>query len=68
MLERPALLTVSLNKAALYQTHALHLETRPDFRKPLDGGAPITPAGRRLGRAIARAVLLYLDGQEDGRI
>ena len=60
-LQVPALGTFSLKAAGERGMAALHLEVRPVFRLPPDGGEGIPPAARRLGAALASALMAYPD-------
>jgi len=59
-LKLPGLKTNSLIEAQKLSIPALHLEAKPDFRKPADKRNIITPDGLRLGRAIAHTIANYL--------
>jgi hypothetical protein len=60
VLRFPALQTHSLTAAGDRGAAALHLEAKPRFRSRGDGSADLTAAGRRLGGALAAAVIGYL--------
>ena len=60
-IENPANKTNSLIEADKHKIPALHLEARPPFRIPADGSNTVTPDGLILGRAIARALEIYLE-------
>jgi len=60
-LELAATNTESLKAAQEKNITALHLEAKPAFRKPADGSNTVTPDGLMLGRAIAQAIIQYLD-------
>jgi len=60
VLRFPALRTHSLAAAAARGVAALHLEAKPRFRSRGDGSAALTASGRRLGSALAAAVVGYL--------
>ncbi len=54
--------TLSLVEAGRLGIQALHLEAKPRFRTPRGSELGLTPEGRFLGQAIARALVRYLDG------
>lgn len=65
VLEFAALRTCSLIAAAHDGIHALHLEARPEFRKPVDRSNSVTEQGLTLGSAIASAAADYLSHLEE---
>lgn len=60
VLRFPALNTHSLAAVAAAGAAALHLEAKPRFRTRGDGTAALTESGRKLGTALAQAVVGYL--------
>jgi hypothetical protein len=60
-LKLAALRTTSLKEAEARKTHALHLEAKPAFRKSPGQETHVSPEGVLLGRALARAIIQYLD-------
>ena len=56
-LEMPAIETASLTKAQEKEIRALHLEAKPQFRKPKDGSNEVTADGLVLGRVLAQAII-----------
>ncbi len=52
--------TLSLMEAGRQGVQALHLEAKPRFRAPRGSDLDLTPEGRFLGEAIARALVDYL--------
>ncbi len=58
-LQLPALETESLVEANRRGIPALHLEAKPDFRKPSDSSNTLTSDGLALGRAIAKSIMQY---------
>lgn len=60
-LERAANETDLLKEAEKKKTQALHLEAKPAFRKPVEGTNTVTPDGFVLGRALAQAIIKYLE-------
>jgi hypothetical protein len=58
-LQLPGLQTISLEEAGKRNIPALHIEAKPNFRKPTDGTNTLTQDGLILGRAIAKAIIQY---------
>lgn len=59
-LQLAAVDTQSLKEAARRGIPALHLEAKPEFRKPVDGTNSVTADGLVLGQAIAQAIVQHL--------
>jgi hypothetical protein len=58
-LENPATETTSLKEAQMKGIAALHIEAKPQFRRPEGGADIVTPDGLILGKALAQAVIRY---------
>jgi hypothetical protein len=56
-LERPATKTISLTEVGEKGIAALHIEAKPQFRKPKDGNNAVTIDGLILGRALAQVII-----------